>query len=119
MMERRKELRSRTILGGVISFNKRQSTLECCVRDLSGRGARVEFNDTALLPDTFDLTIACKAATFRARTSWRTQTAAGVRFIDDATSAAVPLDWARKVQALETQNKELRRRVADLSESAI
>ncbi len=119
MRDRRKELRSRTILGGVISFNKRRSTLDCCVRNFSERGARVEFSDTALLPDTFDLTIVCKEATFRARTTWRTQTAAGVRFIDEAASDVVPLDWARKVRALEAQNKELRRRVADLSEAAI
>jgi hypothetical protein len=124
MLDRRKDVRSRTILGGVISFNRRRSTLDCCVRNFSERGARVEFNDTAILPDTFDLTIVRKEATFRATTAWRTQTAAGVRFIDeaatdDATSGAVPLDWARKVQALEAQNKQLRRRVADLSESAI
>jgi hypothetical protein len=119
MKDRRKEVRLRTILGGVISFNKRRSTLDCCVRNLSERGARVEFNDTALLPDAFDLTIVRKGATFRARTTWRTQTMAGVRFIDDAASGVVPLDWARKVQMLEAQNKELRRRVSDLSESAI
>jgi PilZ domain len=119
MQDRRKEQRLRSILGGVISFNKRRSTLDCCVRNFSEHGARVEFNDTALLPETFDLTIVRKETTFHARTTWRTQTAAGVRFIDEAASDAVPLDWARKVQALEAQNKQLRRRVADLSESAI
>lgn len=119
MSEQRKELRSRTLLGGVISYNKRRSTLDCCVRNLSGRGARVEFADTTLLPDTFDLTVVCKETTFRASTVWRTQTAAGVEFVDTPASSVVPLDWARKLKALETQNESLRRRVARLSEAAI
>jgi hypothetical protein len=119
MSERRKQLRSRTLLGGVISFNKRRSTLDCSVRNLSDTGARIEFNNTALLPDTFDLTIIRKDSTFRASTIWRTQTAAGVQFTEAQSSGVVPLDWARKVKALEAQNEALRRRVAQLSEPAV
>jgi PilZ domain len=119
MSERRKELRSRTLLGGVIAFNERRSTLECSVRNLSERGARIEFTDTALLPDSFDLTVVRKQTTFRASTVWRTQAAAGVRFIDARESGVVPLDWARKVRALEAQNEALRQHVTQLGEGTL
>jgi hypothetical protein len=119
MSERRQTLRARTILGGVISFNKRRSTLDCNVRNFSPKGARVEFTNTAVLPDEFDLTIARKDATFRARTVWRDEDTAGVVFLDQSVSDVVPLDWARKLKAIETKNKALRQRIADLSEGAI
>jgi hypothetical protein len=119
MSERRKTPRARTILGGVISFNKRSSTLDCNVRNFSPMGARVEFTSTAILPDEFDLTIARKETTFRVRTVWRGEDAAGCVFIDNQDDCVVPLDWARKMKALEAQNEALRRRVAELSEAAI
>lgn len=120
MSERRTSLRARTILGGVISFNKRRSTLDCAVRNFSERGARLEFTNTAILPDQFDLTIARKDVTYRVRTVWRGEDTAGVVFIDeDEHGAVIPLDWARKLKALEARNAALRRRVAELSESAI
>jgi len=119
MSERRKELRSRTLLGGVIAFNERRSTLDCSVRNFSERGARIEFTNIALLPDTFDLTVVRKQTTFRASTVWRTHAAAGVRFIDACASAIVPLDWARKVKALEAQNEALRQRATQLSEGTL
>jgi hypothetical protein len=119
MSERRKELRSRTLLGGVIAFNESRSTLECSVRNLSEQGARIEFTSSALLPDRFDMTVGRKQTTFRASTVWRTQAAAGVRLIDARASGVVPLDWARRVKALEAQNQTLRQRVTQLSEGTL
>ena len=62
MVEKRKAVRSRTLLGGVIAFNDRASTMDCQVRNLSPRGAKVTFNNTATVPDQFDLKIARKRA---------------------------------------------------------
>jgi hypothetical protein len=119
MSERRKTLRARTIMGGVISFDKRRSTLDCNVRNFSHAGAGVEFTNTAILPDEFDLTITRQEATYRARTVWRSEDTAGVVFIDDGASSVIPLDYARKLKALEAQNKALRQRIVQLSEGAI
>jgi hypothetical protein len=119
MNERRQVQRARTILGGVISFNKRRSTLDCNVRNFSTRGARVEFVNTAILPDEFDLTIARKEATFRERTVWRGEDVAGLVFVVDEESSVIPLDWARKLKTAEAQNKALRQRISQLSEGAI
>lgn len=119
MAERRKTLRARTILGGVISFNKRRSTIDCTVRNLSQQGARVEFINTAILPDAFDLTIARREETLRARMVWRGEDAAGIVFIDVERSDVIPLDLARKLQTLKAQNNALRQRIAELSQGAI
>lgn len=83
MVERRKSVRSRTYLGGVISFNKRASTMNCDVRNLSSAGARVGFTNTATVPDEFDLTIARKDRSFRARMVWRGLNEAGVAFLSE------------------------------------
>ncbi len=119
MSERRNTPRSRTLLGGVISFNKSRATVDCNVRNFSQAGARVEFVNTAMLPDEFDLTIARKEATFRARAVWRSEDAAGVVFICKQNSSVVQLDWARKLKAVETQNKALRQHISRLSDGAI
>jgi len=55
--ERRKSVRARTYLGGVIAFNRRASTMNCHVRNLSPAGAKVAFTNAVDVPDQFDLTI--------------------------------------------------------------
>lgn len=119
MIERRKFRRARTILGGVICFNGRQSTVECSVRNLSTAGARIHFTNTALLPDEFDLAIPRKERTWRVRTIWRAEDTAGVAFFETAETPVLPLDVSQKIERLKAQNRALRRRVADLSEGAI
>jgi hypothetical protein len=50
----------------MIAFNKRNSTMDCRVRDFSSTGARVHLTNTAVIPDQFDLTIGRKERSFRA-----------------------------------------------------
>ncbi|MGA7032306.1 MAG: PilZ domain-containing protein, partial [Pseudolabrys sp.] len=69
MSERGKSDRARTFLGGMIAFNKRNSTMDCRVRDFSATGARVQL--------TNDLTIARKERSFRASMVWRSVNEAG------------------------------------------
>jgi len=78
MAERRKAVRARTLLGGVIAFNSRASTMDCQVRNLSSAGAKVTFTNTAVVPDQFDLMIARKERSFRARVIWRAPNEAGI-----------------------------------------
>jgi hypothetical protein len=116
MHERRKTHRARTFYGGVIAFNKRQSTMDCTVRNFSDDGAMLAFHNTATIPDDIDLTIAHKERSFRARVIWRQAGAAGVSFLDDTVPAApVPLDWARRLRKCEEDRAALQRRVEDLS----
>lgn len=50
MVEKRKTARSRTLLGGVIAFNKLASTMDCQVWNMSPAGAKVSFTNRPLCP---------------------------------------------------------------------
>jgi PilZ domain len=116
MIERRKSIRNRSYLGGRISFNRRRSVMDCLVRNLSPDGAKVVFDHTTTVPDEFDLTIARKERTFRARTIWRRADEMGVAFVASSTAnAPIPLDLARRIRDFEAERDRLRRRVAELS----
>ncbi|HZP69052.1 MAG TPA: PilZ domain-containing protein [Pseudolabrys sp.] len=111
-------MRSRTLLGGSIAFNNRASTMDCQVRNLSQGGAKVTFTNTAVVPDQFDLTIANRQRSFRARMVWRAPNEAGVAFLSEYDhDVPVPLELARRLRDCEAENAALRRRVAQLSES--
>ena len=90
MTERRRTVRNRTFLGGVVAFNKGRSAIDCLVRNFSTDGAKVVFADTVLVPDAFDLAVARKERTFRARMVWRLENEVGVAFADPGTAAARP-----------------------------
>jgi len=117
MVEKRKATRSRTLLGGVIAFNNRASTMDCQVRNLSAGGAKVKFTNTAVVPDQFDLQIARKERSFRARMVWRAPNEAGVAFLSEYNNdVPVPLELARQLRECEAEKTALRKRVAQLSE---
>jgi hypothetical protein len=57
MLERRQFPRNRVYYGGMVAFNARNSTLACVVRNFSQRGAKIEFENSAVLPDRVDFEI--------------------------------------------------------------
>src|SRR5690348_10049466 len=85
MIERRKEPRTRTYLGGTIAFNGRRSTADCLIRNSSKSGAKLAIDNNAFVPDTFELHVPQRQAGYRARMKWRSTSEAGVeieRFAD-------------------------------------
>jgi hypothetical protein len=114
MREKRKQARARVFLGGVIAFNKRRPTLQCCVRNMSPAGAFIALESTAVIPDEFDLSIPCREKSLRARLIWRNAEAAGLSFTNLAGSNVVPLDYAVKLKVCERENARLTQRLADL-----
>ena len=54
MLERRRHQRNRVYYGGMVAFNARNSTLDCVVRNFSRRGAKIEFENSTMLPDRVD-----------------------------------------------------------------
>ena len=116
MLERRQFPRNRVYYGGMVAFNARNSTLACVVRNFSQRGAKIEFENSAVLPDRIDFEIARRGLSCLARLVWRNRTAAGLMFSDvqkpvQQTSDVIPLDWARKLRATERENRKLRSRL--------
>lgn len=78
--ERRSATRHRVFKGGRLSFNKGYGALECVVRNLSERGARLALGETTAVPNAFDLEIAGEGMARTAHVRWRSPTAVGVEF---------------------------------------
>ena len=115
MVERRKQPRSRVYYGGIVAFNARNSTLACVVRDFSQFGAKIEFENSALVPDEVDFEIERKGICCTARMVWRERFAAGLAFSKlSETAGVIPLDWARKLRASERANRQLQARLDQL-----
>jgi hypothetical protein len=114
MSERRQQPRSRVYYGGTVAFNDRNSTLACLVRNFSRLGARIEFEDAALVPDEVDFEIERKGIYCSARMIWRDRFAAGLMFLGVNDSSVIPLDWARKLRASERTNRRLQARLDQL-----
>jgi hypothetical protein len=114
MIERRQSARARVIYGGVLAYHRRQSTIECVIRNFSEDGAKVEFDNPAMLPEVIDLLIAKKDRAFTAKIAWRQANQAGLAFQSVQQDAPIPLDWARRLRACEAERRELQDRIAKL-----
>jgi hypothetical protein len=114
MIERRQNARARVIYSGVIAYDERRSTMDCVIRNFSEDGVKVEFENTALLPDEIDLLIAKKSRSFNAKIVWRGETEAGLAFRSTGENHPIPLDWARRLRASESERRKLQGRIAQL-----
>jgi len=92
--------------------NTRSSTLACVVRNFSPRGAKIEFENSAMLPDRVDFEVACRGLSCLARLVWHDQNAAGLMLSEAREMGdVVSLDWARKLRASERTNRRLKSRL--------
>ena len=112
MLERRQDPRNRVYYGGMVAFNARSSTLACTVRNFSRQGAKIEFDNSTMLPDRVDFEIERRGLSCRAHLVWRDRNAAGLAFSNvQETSDVIPLDLARKLRATERANRQLQSRL--------
>ena len=112
MLERRQHPRNRVYYGGTVAFNARNSTLDCVVRNFSQRGAKIEFENSAMLPERVDFEVARRGLSCLARLVWRDRNAAGLMFSEAREMGdVVSLDWARKLRASERTNQRLKSRL--------
>lgn len=79
-MDRRADRRQRVFKGATLSFNNGYGALECVVRNLSEKGARLSFGETSAVPAAFDMCIKGQDDRRAARVRWRTATAVGISF---------------------------------------
>jgi hypothetical protein len=116
MIERRESARDKVIYGGVAAIDEQVTTTECVVRNLSDRGAQVEFDKTARLPkDKMALTIARKGRSFLAKIVWLRDNFVGVAFSDESmTKALPPSDLEERLRISEKKKRQLQRRINDL-----
>ncbi|MFZ0559658.1 MAG: hypothetical protein WAM55_10305 [Methylovirgula sp.] len=76
--ERRGEQRRRTFLGARLDLNHGLSSLDCLIRNIGGRGAKLAVSQAALVPNEFVLYIPRTRQTLRGRVKWRNADACGV-----------------------------------------
>ncbi|MGH6926352.1 MAG: PilZ domain-containing protein [Propylenella sp.] len=110
MVERRREPRLRSLLGGRISFRRLQSTMDCIVRNIAPGGAMVVFPHTAVTPAEFRLEIPHRGETHSAKVIWRKHDRAGVE-LSEFEKYEVPIDTARRIRRLEAENRRLKRQL--------
>jgi hypothetical protein len=84
MIERRVLIRHKTFIKGRIYFNNRLSSMDCIVRDVTEKGARLQVSESVALPDTFELYLPNKDEHFRAQAMWRKGDQIGVSWTPEA-----------------------------------
>jgi hypothetical protein len=113
VIERRKVPRHRTLLGGEVSHNPQYAPVRCVVRNLSEEGARLALDPAALLPAEVEVAITVRAEVRPARVVWRRGESVGVAFTEaQPASEPISLDLARRLRDSESENRDLRRRLA-------
>jgi PilZ domain len=109
MAERRTSARQRSFLRGRIVLNQGQMVLDCLVRDLSERGARLIFPEMPSIPDVVELHIPQKGESLRAHVQWRQGEEVGVTFAAAAAAAVDTAELAARVAQLEKEVAAMRR----------
>ena len=113
MVEARRSERVRSFLRARIIFNNHNSTIDCTIKNFSPQGAKIAIANTMSIPDSFDLEVPQKGRTYRARMTWRDETAIGVEFVEDSsTSLETP---QAKIERLEHESQRLRATVTLLA----
>ena len=78
--EQRGAQRRSTLKGGKIVFNGGRSTIDCTVRNLSSKGAKLQVASVVGVPETFDLLLP-NAGRQPCRIKWRALKELGVEFV--------------------------------------
>ena len=81
MRDRRESVRDKVMYGGVAEIGDDGATRECIIRNISDKGATIEFNPYVALPkEQLSLRIARKGRSFMARVIWWRDNFVGVAF---------------------------------------
>src|ERR1700737_1067653 len=114
MLDRRQSARDKVIYGGVAEIGERGATRDCVVRNISDKGASLEFGNVIKLPrEQMMLTIARKGRSFLARIIWWRDNFVGVAFSPEAPSAPVS-DIEQRLRKSEIKKRQLQRRINEL-----
>ena len=114
MQDRRESVRDKVMYGGVAEIGERGTTRECIVRNISDRGATIEFNSDFQLPkEQLSLRVARKGRSFLARVVWWRDNFVGVAFRGESPAAPVS-DIEERLRKSEIKKRQLQRRIDEL-----
>ncbi|HEX9472380.1 MAG TPA: PilZ domain-containing protein [Bradyrhizobium sp.] len=115
MFDRRQSSRDKVIYGGVAEIGEGGATRECVVRNISEKGANLEFDNVIKLPkEKMSLTIARKGRSFLARIVWWRDNFVGVAFSSETPSELPVSDLAERLRKSEQKKRQLQRRIDEL-----
>ena len=114
MRDRRESVRDKVMYGGVAEIGERGTTRECIVRNISDKGATIEFSHDFQLPkEQLSLRIARKGRSFLAKVIWWRDNFVGVAF--RAESPAEPVsDLEERLRKSEIKKRQLQRKIDEL-----
>jgi hypothetical protein len=118
--ERRQVPRQKSFLRGQVLFNNRRNAVDCLIRDISTRGARLIFSTSATTPDALEVFIPQKDQTLHAQVIWRSSSEIGVEFRQPQQAETPPDEGnlADRVQRLEAELAALKRLVRRMKADA-
>ena len=113
MVDRRQSGRDKVFLGGVAEINERGSTMDCVVRNISDRGACVEIDEAAKLPEKLNLNIPRKGRSFLAQMIWRHANRVGLAFRTMVTDPQSD-DLDARLRRSQIKQRQLKQRIKEL-----
>ena len=114
MRDRRESVRDKVMYGGVAEIGDHGATRECIVRNISDRGATIEFSDDLQLPkEQISLRIARKGRSFLAKVVWWRDNFVGVAFRAETPAEPVS-DIEERLRKSEIKKRQLQRRIDEL-----
>ena len=113
MQDRRQSARDKVLFGGIAEINERGSTMDCVVRNINERGACVEIDETARLPEKLSLNIPRKGRSFLASMIWRQAGRVGLAFRTMVTDPQ-PNDLDERLRRSQIKQRQLKRRIKEL-----
>jgi len=115
MLDRRESARDKVIYGGVAEIGERGATRDCVVRNISEKGASIEFSNVIKLPkERISLTIARKGRSFLARVVWWRDNFVGVAFSSEKPYDLPVSDLEERLRKSELKKRQLQRRIKEL-----
>jgi hypothetical protein len=115
MLDRRQTPRDKVIYGGVAEIGERGATRDCLVRNISDKGASLEFSNVVKLPRAqMSLTIARKGRSFLAKVIWWRDNFVGIAFKSDIPSEFPVSDLEERLRKSELKKRQLQRRIKEL-----
>ena len=114
MHDRRESVRDKVMFGGVAEIGEHGTTRECIVRNISDKGATIEFSSVVELPkEQLSLRIARKGRSFMAKVVWWRDNFVGVAFRAETPAEPVS-DLAERLRKSEIKKRQLQRRIKEL-----
>ncbi len=119
MLDRRQGARDKVIYGGVAEIDERGTTRDCVVRNISDKGASLEFSNIVQLPkermsERMSLRIARKGRSFLAKVVWWRDNFVGVAFSPETPSELPVSDIEERLRKSEIKKRQLQRRIDEL-----